>query len=90
MSRMDVMCKFAFDVANDDSHGYTQGAGRMGPTDYDCAGLCITAAKKAARHSGVFSMYTATHGPHGLRLRGPLHHRGEEGRIPDRRRDVHG
>ena len=52
MSRMDVMCKFAFDVANDDSHGYTQGAGRMGPTDYDCAGLCITAARKAGYPTG--------------------------------------
>lgn len=52
MSRMDVMCKFAYDVALDDSHGYTQGTGRMGPTDYDCAGLCITAAKKAGYPTG--------------------------------------
>lgn len=38
---------WAVGIANDDSHGYTQGDGRMGPTDYDCSGLIISAYDQA-------------------------------------------
>ena len=46
-TRINIACKFAFDTANDNSHGYTQGSGRVGPTDYDCSGLVCEALIRA-------------------------------------------
>lgn len=37
---IDVACAMALAIAEDDSHGYTQGPGRLGPTSFDCFGLC--------------------------------------------------
>ena len=47
VGRIDVMCDEGVRIADDPSHGYTQGEGRMGPVDFDCAGLAIWCARKA-------------------------------------------
>ena len=47
LTRINIACKFVFDTANDNSHGYTQGSGRVGPTDYDCSGLVSEALMRA-------------------------------------------
>lgn len=49
MSRESIIesaTKFMEDVANDNSHGYSQ-INRWGPDDYDCSGLSITAWQQA-------------------------------------------
>lgn len=46
--RVESAVQFMIDVANDDSHGYSQDANRRwGNPDYDCSSLVITAFKQA-------------------------------------------
>lgn len=46
--RVESAVQFMIDVANDDSHGYSQDASRRwGNPDYDCSSLVITAFKQA-------------------------------------------
>lgn len=46
MKKAELACKYAIEIANDDSHGYSQ-YNRWGTPDYDCSSLVITCYEKA-------------------------------------------
>ena len=53
-SKMTIIDKYlatAVAIANNNSHGYTQGDGRWGP-DYDCSSLVITSLRSAGLNTG--------------------------------------
>lgn len=51
---IDAIVDFMIKIANDDSHGYTQGENRWGQLgDYDCSALVITALRHAGLDTGA-------------------------------------
>ncbi|MCI7746526.1 MAG: C40 family peptidase [Collinsella sp.] len=51
---IDAIVSFMIKIANDDSHGYTQGDNRWGQFgDYDCSALVITALRQAGLDTGA-------------------------------------
>ena len=46
MKKADLACKYAVEIANDNSHGYSQYS-RWGNPDYDCSSLVIDCYQKA-------------------------------------------
>lgn len=51
---IDAIVSFMIKIADDDSHGYTQGANRWGQFgDYDCSALVITVLRQAGLDTGA-------------------------------------